>query len=155
MFGRRIFAIFIRSTNIRVNKYLVDEFMGGRIFFAPSSRKFLSVFLCVHIHTYLHTWVCRKQIIIILSSLSESLWTVSRDGFAQVASAFAATLCRWDETGVARWYIFKHKIQIWVNFWRVLQIKMLINYMYGHDAPARWLTRACVARCSCFTVWSS
>jgi hypothetical protein len=33
------------------------------------------------------------------------------------------------QTSVARWYIFKPKIQIWVNFRKALQWKMLVFFM--------------------------
>jgi hypothetical protein len=33
---------------------------------------------------------------------------------------------------VARWFIFKSNIPIGVNFWRALDWKMLLHFMYGH-----------------------
>jgi hypothetical protein len=36
-----------------------------------------------------------------------------------------ATLVR---SRVARWFLFKPKIQIWANFWRALDVKMLIYF---------------------------
>jgi hypothetical protein len=39
---------------------------------------------------------------------------------------------------VARWYIFKPKITIWVNFWRALEWKSLAYSMTIRNITAIW-----------------